>query len=132
MDILLNAKTLDSALQLIGVLVIFVFVLVITWLTTKWMANFQRGRTTNRNLNVIESTRVGTNKTINLVKAGKKYFVVSAGKDEVHLIGELSEEDLTDFSFQNPDYGTPKESFSNMLSKFRNVTPERQDKDEQD
>lgn len=129
MNILLN-NSLQSAIELIGVLVIFVFVLILTWLTTRWMGRYQKAHTNNKNLNLVETIRVGNNKMVSIVKAGKKYFVVSVGKDEVNLLGELAEEDLDDLSFKNPS-NSSKESFSNILSKFKGSIGDKQT-DEQD
>ncbi|WP_051638024.1 flagellar biosynthetic protein FliO [Agathobacter sp.] len=132
MNILLHAKnsSLDSVLELIGVLFIFLFVVVITWLTTKWMANYQKAHINTKNLNLVETIRVGNNKTVSILKAGKKYYVISNGKETISLIGELTEEDLEDLSFKNPGNQSTKESFTSMLSKFKSIAPVK-DKDEQ-
>jgi len=127
---MLLASSLQSFLQLIGVLIIFVFVLLITWLTTKWLAGYQKGQTKAKNLQLVETIRVGNNKMISIVKAGKKYYVVSVGKDEVHLLGELSRDDLIDFTFEDPVVTTPRESFAHILDKFKDSLPGNQDKDE--
>lgn len=134
MSILL-ASSLQSVLELVGVLVIFAFVLFLTWLTTRWLGNYQKGHSNSKNLSVVETIRMGNNKTISIIKAGKRYFVVSAGKDEIRTIGELSEDELSDLSFQNSNIKsgtTGKESFSSILSKFKGSLPGKQDQDEQD
>ena len=62
---------MESFLQLIGVLLIFVFVLAITYFTTRWMAGIQKGRTNNKNLKILESIGVGNG---NLVGITTKVF----------------------------------------------------------
>jgi len=42
--LLTGAGTMDSYLQFITVLILFVFVLVITYVTTKWIAGYQKGK----------------------------------------------------------------------------------------
>ena len=126
---ILGATSFQSFVELIGVLIIFVFVLIITWLTTRWMANYQKGHSNNKNLNLVETVRVGNNKMVSILKAGKKYYVISVGKEEIHLLGELSEEDLDDLSFLDnakPSSGT-KESFQDLLSKFKDSLPGKKD-----
>lgn len=118
---ILAATSLDSFVQLITVLIIFVFVLILTYFTTRWMAGIQKGgRSFNKNLRIIETISVGNNKMISIVEAGTKYIVVSIGKDDVNYLTELKEEELKDLSFkdsqsmmQNP------ESFSAIMDKLK-------------
>ena len=122
---ILILSSLDSFVQLITVLVIFIFVLILTYFTTRWMAGIQKGRSFNKNLRIIETISAGNNKMISIVQAGEKYLVVSIGKDEVHYLTELKQEELKDLSFMNPDnqndkqdpfaeiYGRLKEKYDN-------------------
>ena len=117
---ILAATSLDSFVQLITVLIIFVFVLILTYFTTRWMAGIQKGRSFNRNLKIIETISVGNNKMISIVEAGTKYIVVSIGKDGVNFLTELKEEDLKDLSFKDPQNTTQNtESFSAIMDKLK-------------
>ena len=100
---ILGLSSLDSFVQLITVLIIFVFVLILTYFTTRWIAGFQKGRSFNKNLRIVETIHVGNNKMISIVETGKKYIVVSIGKDEVNYLTELSTDDLKDLSFMNSE-----------------------------
>lgn len=117
MNILL-ANSLNSFLQLVGVLLIFIFVLVITYLTTRWMGGFQKAHSYNKNLQIVETIRVGNNKMISIIAVGTKYIVVSIGKDEVHFLTELTEEELKVLPEQMDS--AKGESFQNILDKVKN------------
>ena len=65
--VILLAGSLKSFLELLGALVIFVFVLVIVYFTTKWMGGLQMARSNNKNLRIVETIGVGSNKTISIV-----------------------------------------------------------------
>lgn len=92
---LLSVTTrIDSYLQFMTVLILFVFVLAITYLVTKWIAKYQRGRAGVGNLEVIETCKLTSNKYIQLVRAGEKYLVIAVGKDEVHMLSEVPEDQL--------------------------------------
>lgn len=122
---ILILSSLDSFVQLITVLVIFIFVLIITYFTTRWMAGIQKGRSFNKNLRIIETINAGNNKMISIVQAGEKYLVVSIGKDEVHYLTELKQEELKDLSFMNPDNQNDKqdpfaEIFGRLKEKYDN------------
>lgn len=126
MSILL-AGSLESFLQLVGVLIIFAFVLLITYLTTRWMGGIQKGRSSNKNLRIVETIGVGNNKMISIVEAGMKYLVVAIGKDEVHLLAELTKEELKDLSFLDEQKDIPTESFAELLNKLGGKWPKKQD-----
>lgn len=128
---ILLSSSLNSLLQLIGALLIFLFVLVITYLTTRWIGSYQKVNMQNKNLQVVESLKVGTNKCIVLVKTGKIYLVVAIGKDEMTVLAQLTEEQLSEVpSFES---GTSQvlpqnvtESFQNILEKMKNNFPKKQ------
>jgi flagellar protein FliO/FliZ len=119
---------LESFLQLIGTLLIFVFVLAITYLTTRWMGGYQKAHSNNRNLEIVETIRVGNNKMISIIAAGKKYLVVSVGKDEVHLLCELTEEELRELPETTEAVKSGQESFQEILGRMKEKIPKKQGK----
>ncbi len=84
----------DSYLQFITVLILFVFVLAATYLVTRWIARYQKEKAVSGNLEVIETCRIAANKYLQIVRAGNKYLVIAIGKDEIHMLSELSEDQL--------------------------------------
>lgn len=80
--------------QFITVLLVFVVVLGITALTTRWIANYQKQQSMNENVQVIETTRIANNKYIQIIRAGEKYMVIAVCKDTVTMLGEIPEEQL--------------------------------------
>ena len=112
---------MESFLQLISALLIFAFVLLITYFTTRWVGSYQRVRMKSKNLQVIESLQAGNNKSICLLKAGTEYIVVAVGKDEIHPLATLKEEQLTDLSFLNEGMDTviSGESFQEIFGQLK-------------
>jgi flagellar protein FliO/FliZ len=121
-----------SFLQLIGVLLVFVFVLALTYFTTKWIANYQKGQTHNKNLRIVETIRVTNNKYIQLVEAGEEYLVIAIGKDEIRLLTKLSEEQLKVLPEKMAASGEKNvgESFQDVFNKIREHLPKSRQKDE--
>ena len=105
MCVLLTGST-DSYAQFITVLLLFVLVLGITALTTRWIANYQKQAGTNENIQVIETARIANNKFVQIIRTGEKYFVVAVCKDTVTMLGEISEGQL------KKKEKTPVQSFS--------------------
>ncbi|MDD6490842.1 MAG: flagellar biosynthetic protein FliO [Firmicutes bacterium] len=116
------ATRMDSYLQFITVLILFVFVLALTHLVTRWIANYQKEKTSIGNLEVIETCRIASNKYIQIVRAGGKYLVIAVGKDEVHMLSELSGDQL---SFQKNEAETA--GFAEIFDKVKKLRNKEKD-----
>ena len=121
MRFLMLSASMESFLQLIVTLLIFIFVLGITYITTRWIGNYQKGHMNSKNLRMIETIPAGQNKHICLLKAGTEYLVVAIGKDEIHPLATLSEDQLTDLSFMNeiPNTTVSGESFQEIFGQLK-------------
>ena len=123
---ILLSSSFDSAMQLIGAFFIFVIVLVITYFTTKWIGGYQKLNMKNKNLNIIETLNIAPNKYVCLVKAGEVYLVVAIGKDEITLLTQLTEEQLSEVPLMDLNQGIitlgktiPAENFYEVLGKVK-------------
>jgi len=110
-----QTSSLDSFVQLIGVLVIFVFVLLITYVATRWIAGYQKGHSFNRNLKVIETLKVTQN----------KYIQIAIGKDEIRLLTKLTEEQLKEVPTEELPMSFSSESFKDILDKIKKRIPKK-------
>ena len=122
---ILLSTSFQGLIQLIGVLIIFLFVLIITYFTTKWVGGFQKTQMSRGNLSVVETVRIANNKYIQIVKVGDVYLVIAVGKDEVTKLAELSEDQLS--YLQSEDSGRTQESFQDILNKLKEHFPKKQD-----
>lgn len=93
MTVLLTGTT-DVYAQFITVLIVFVLVLALTALVTKWIAGYQKKQGANTNIEVLETARIANNKYIQIVRFGRTYAAIAVCKDTVTLLGEISGEDL--------------------------------------
>ena len=110
-----------------GLLVVFVLILVLTYYTTKWIASYQKGHSYNKNLKIIETLRLTTNKYIQIVEAGDVYLVIAIGKDEVTFLTQLTKEQLKEGTFEetvNPSRATG-ENFGEILNKLKEHLPKK-------
>ena len=87
-------SSLDSFFQLLTLLFIFVVILVLTYFTTRFIAGYQKGKGLGRNIEVIETYKVTSNKYIQIIRTGDKYFAIGIGKDEIHMLTEIGPEQL--------------------------------------
>lgn len=88
------ASGIETAAQFFTVVLIFVFVLAITYILTKWMANYQKGKSTNANIELIEVSKINGNKYIEIVRCGEKYLAIAVCKDTVTLLCELNKDQI--------------------------------------
>ncbi len=104
----------ESFMQFLTVLLVFVLVLALTYLTTRFVGSYQKTRSINRNFEVIETYKITNGKFLQLVRVGEKYIVIGIGKDSVTNICELSADDIKEVPEQSVQ---GFESFRSILEK---------------
>jgi flagellar protein FliO/FliZ len=123
---ILLASSFESFLQLLWVLLIFVFVLAVTYFALRWMGKYQKTHSRNQYLAIIETIPAGSNKMISIVQAGTKYLVVSIGKDEIRLLAELTEEEFVRLPNASGEGSTTQGNFQDILNNLKNNFPKKQ------
>lgn len=111
------SSSANMVVQFITVLFVFLFVLAVTYITTRWIAGYHKGRAFNRNIEVLDACKIAPNKSIQIVKAGEKYLVIGIGKDTVTMLTELTKEEIptADHREQYPL------NFKEMLERAKNM-----------
>ncbi len=104
----------NGIVQLITVAVLFIIVLVMTYFTTRFIGNYQKGHLSCTNIQIIDTMRLSQNKLIQIVRTGDKYFAIAVCKDTVTLLGEINGDDIV--TEQKEVTG---EKFENILNRFR-------------
>lgn len=121
--LLSNLKS-DSVLQLVAVILLFVFVLAITWFTTRWISKLQKGQMSpGKNIEVIETAKITPDKYIQIVRTGDKYLVIGVGKSEVSFLTELNSDEI-EFKEESP---TPSINFASVLERVKNLKKSKDD-----
>ena len=115
------AARTNSVVQFITVLLIFLFVLAITYFTTRLVGNYHKNTMQGSNIHVLETLRISSTKYIQLLKIGDKCIAIAVSKDNVTYLGEIEEESL---SFDN---NKSNDSFKDILSRFIVKSKDEQD-----
>lgn len=123
--VVVQTSSFESFIQLLGVLLIFLFVLGVTYVTTKWIASYEKGRNFNRNLRVIETLKITSNKYIQIVEAGDEYLVIAIGKDEVQLLTKMTRGQLKELPSDDMAVGISKDSFKEILDRVKEHIPKK-------
>ena len=111
-----KVTTFDSAMQLVGLLLILFFILVAAYFTSKFVGKAKVNQYKNSNFKVIDSYKISQNKVLQLIQVGTKYLVISICKDTINVITELEETEIL-VSDPHPE---KKVNFKEILEKFRN------------
>ncbi|MDD6038408.1 MAG: flagellar biosynthetic protein FliO [bacterium] len=123
---LASSHYLNSMIELITVLVIFVFVLLLTYYVTRWIAGYQKTKLSQGNLSIVEAIRVSNNQSIQIIRAGKeKYLVVAVGKEQTTLLATMTKEELDEIQEIRIQNGSPKESFQEIFDKLKDRLPKK-------
>ena len=80
--------------ELITVIAIFIFVVAVTYFTTRFVGNYEKGRLRGSNIEVIESQRVAINKYIMIVRVADKVIAVAVSKNEMRMLTELDKDSV--------------------------------------
>lgn len=86
-----GVSTLENVMQLVGLVAVFIIILVAAYFTARFVGTSGAGLSRNRNIKVIETYKLGSNKFLQLIEVSGKYIVVSIGKDTIGFITELDE-----------------------------------------
>lgn len=126
---ILLSSSLESFIQLVGALLIFAFVLVITYFTTKWIGGYQKQQMSGRSFQLIDTVRIANNKYVQILKLGDVYLVVAVGKDEVTMLAKLTEEEigLTEEQLVESLQTNTQETFQETFDKIRERFSKKQD-----
>lgn len=112
---------LEAFAQLVTLLLIFLFVLGLTYFATRWVANIQKTKLSGSNVKILETMRISNSKYLQIVKIGSKCFAIAVCKDSITYLCELNEDELI---YQDTSIQLKSESFKAVLDKFKKDKPE--------
>ena len=93
-SLLTKKSTFAGIFKLIFLVIIFIVILVLSYLVTKWYANSGLVKNKTNNIEIKESFQLAPGKTISIVRIGEKYVALAQFKDNVVKLAELTEEEL--------------------------------------
>ena len=115
MIILTASGSLEAFVQFMTILILFLFVLVITYVVTRWVSGIQKMQMTGKNMELVETMRISNSKYLQIVRTGEKYLVVAVCKDTVTMLTELSADEI----FLSSETEENSLSFREILDKIK-------------
>jgi len=99
--------------SLVVLIVVFVAIVALAYYSIRLMGRAKHSRGFGGNIKVIEAAGLGFQNTVQLIKAGDKYFLIGVSRSGITLIGEVSEDSL---NLAKPT--PPQVPFENVLAKL--------------
>lgn len=122
----LAITTGESVFQLLTVLFCFFVILGLTYITTKWIAGYQKVQSFQKNIQVVETMKITTNKYIQIIKVGMDtYYVIGIGKDEISPLGQLTGDQLKDLPVTPSGDMAHPGGFEDILNKLKGNLPKK-------
>ncbi len=115
----LGSDPISPLLQVFSYLGIVILVLILAYLSTKFLTRLNFSKMQNRNIKLLDKFFISSDKSIYLIKVEKKVYLLSSDKTGLRLLDTLNEEELPSyFSDENIDYNNKRKDYTNKLSSF--------------
>lgn len=118
------SSRIEAFAQLLTLLIIFIFVLAVTYYVTRVVGNYQKNKLSGSNINILETMRIANNKYIQIVKIGSRVFAIAVAKDTVSYLCELDEDELIYKESSSGKMLINNDNFKEILEKFKKDKPE--------
>lgn len=118
------SSRIEAFAQLLTLLIIFIFVLAVTYYVTRFVGNYQKNKLSGSNINILETMRIANNKYIQIVKMGSRVFAIAVAKDTVSYLCELDEDELIYKESSSGKMLINNDNFKEILEKFKKDKPE--------
>ena len=116
----ISNSRLEAAVQFITIILIFVFVLALTYFSTRFVGNYKKKQFVGSNIKVLETLNVSNSKYLQIIQIGKKCFAIAVCKDTITYLCELNGEDLV---YNNTSTESYSDSFKAILDKLKKDKP---------
>ena len=85
-----------AVLSLLGGILLFVLVLVLAWLCTRWLGMRYSGFRIGGAVQVLDRTAIGPDRTLVIVRAGGKVWMLGVTPQNITFLGDLDPEKFAD------------------------------------
>jgi len=110
-----NKSYFAQMVTLVSFIMVFIFVIFLTYYATKLISNYGFKNNKNCNIKILEVIGVSPQKTLQLIKVGSKVILVAVTKDRVEYITEINENEI------NLESKIESNNFKEQLIKYKNI-----------
>lgn len=95
-----NSGSINMIAEFLTLGLIFIFILVLSYYTTKLVGTSRNKMMSKGNIKFIESLSIGINQ-LHIIKVGSQYFLISSSKEGIRMMSELSQENIINNEFES-------------------------------
>lgn len=120
------SSTLRDCLELAGLVITFIFILILAYFATQWVAKSTVVQ--NKNIRVIETYKVNQNKYVQILKIGDKFIAIGVGKDEINFLSEIPPKSIKweeETRHSMPDFKDVLEKMNEKRKKLQKTKKDR-------
>lgn len=88
-----SSSFLGLGWQLLSIILVFAFVLLLAYYSTRFVAGAKIKNMKKTNMKVVETISLGLNH-IHIIKVGKQHFIISQSKEGIRMLSEIDGEEL--------------------------------------
>ena len=111
--------------QFLTILIIFLFVLALTWYSTRLIAKFQKsGANAHGNMEIVEAFRLSQTQVVEILRIADRYLAIAVSKDQVTKLGEWTKDELPLVIPEVSETAVSKANFKAFLEKYGNKKTE--------
>lgn len=97
----MDGSIIGRIFTVIGTLIIFAVILYLAYLTTKFLGKrYSGGNLGGKNIKILETTYIGQDKMLLIVKTGGKTVLLGSAKDHIEYLCDVDESQMV---FENSD-----------------------------
>lgn len=114
-----NWSVVKMIVQFFFLIIVFVGVLYLAYLSTKLVAKAKLNVTKGSNIKVIESVLVAGQASLQLIKVGSQFFLISISKDNVSFLTEVKPDDIIEDKPYREEAISFESYLKDYISKFK-------------
>ena len=109
-------------LEFIGLLAVFALVLLLSYLTARFVGKKFSGKAQNRAMKVIETLPLGLDRSLFLILVGKKYFLFLSSKKGLELVSEVEVDEMLEESIKKDVSTTNVFDFKKIFESYSGLS----------
>jgi flagellar protein FliO/FliZ len=127
MFLLKTGVNIDSIAQLFTMIAVFILVLVLAYVTSRFAGGIQKNRMSGSNMRIVETIQISGNKYLQIVCVAGKYLLLAVCKDSITCLCELDEKQIN--IREVPAAG---EEFKKIFTRLKDSNKVEKDEDEEE
>lgn len=108
--------------EMLGLLLVFGFILLLCYYTTRVIGKRLSGGTKNKNMKIVETLPLGMDRCLYLILVGKKHFLFFSSKKGLEMVSEIEMEVQTEDNLNTDDKTAHVSEFKRIFETYSGLS----------